>query len=139
MTLRNLACVAMAALALIMADATTARAVIQICDVMPSRCYYGSDGRFYYTPPGHPMPDFTKTPRGGAAQSPNKAAWGCFATDGKARGRSWGFPNRASALYGALSQCTKISTRGSCRVVGCRPSIHTNYESQAIWLTGMHR
>lgn len=132
MTLRkDWVCVAMAALALIMADATTARAVLDSCDVMPSRCRYGSDGRWYFYPPGHPMPD--------SGGTPNKTAWGCFATDGKARGRSWGFPNRASALYGALSQCTKISTRGKCRVVGCRPSIHTNYESQAIWLTGTHR
>lgn len=154
MTLRiNSVWAAMAALALIIMSVTTAGAAVQI-----------SDGRLHYEPPGYRMPDSTGTPRTRVAQSgnciggpwrchygpegrlhwgsvpnANRAAWGCFATDGKARGRSWSYPNRASALYAALSQCTKISTRGSCRVVGCRPSIHTNYESQAIWLTGVHR
>ena len=44
------ACI-VAALAVIVADVTSSRAAVQICDVMPERCYYGSDSRWYYRPP----------------------------------------------------------------------------------------
>jgi hypothetical protein len=150
MTLRiYLACAAMAALALIVTGVTTAGAAVEI-----------SDGRVSYEPPGYRMPDATGTPRTRVAQSgnclggpwrcrygpegrlhlnlgrvpgANRAAWGCGATDGKARGRSWNFANRAAASYRALSECAGKSTRGSCRIVSCRPSVHTSYEAIAIW------
>jgi hypothetical protein len=141
MSLRiDLACAVMAALALIVADVTSARAVVQICDVMPERCYYGSDGRWYYRPPPYPVPNFTGTPRNRAVRSPrNKtvrsrgpAAWGCGALGGESRGQSWGFSNRVAASQHALSECTKRST-GTCRLLGCSSSVHSQSEAQAIW------
>jgi hypothetical protein len=136
MTLRrDLASAAMATLAVIVSDVTTARA-IDICFVTPSQCYYGSDGRYYYSPPGYPL---TMMPGARAVRSPNGAAWGCGATDGEARGRSWSAPSRAVASYGALAACNKYSPQKSCRLVSCRPSVHTSDEAAAIWGTnGYH-
>jgi hypothetical protein len=120
----NLAYVAMAAVALMMSDVTAARA-LHFCDIYPNRCQYSASGKGYYYPLGYRMPSTA-----GTANS--TAAWGCVATDGKiARGRSWGFPNRLSATYGALSACAKRGT--SCRLISCNPSIHSNYESYAAF------
>jgi len=75
MTLRmDLACAAMAALALIVSDVTTARAFLDICDVMPERCYYKPDGGWYYTPPPYPVPNFTGAPPHHAVRSHNRGA-----------------------------------------------------------------
>jgi len=64
MTLRmDLACAAMAALALIVSNARAVYAAVQICDVMPERCYYKPNSGFYYTPPPYPAPAFTASPR----------------------------------------------------------------------------
>lgn len=149
MTLRiYLACAAMAALALIVTGVTTAGAAVQT-----------SDGRVSYEPPGYRMPDATAAPRTVVAQSgnciggpwrchygaegrlhfgarvpdANRAAWGCGATDGKARGRSWNSPNQAAALHAALAACDRFSPRGNCHVISCRPSVHTIYDAQRIW------
>lgn len=141
MTLRiDWACAAMATLGLLASDVKTARAVVQICDVMPSRCYYKSDGGWYYTPPGYRMPDFTGTPRSRAVRSPRnntirsheRAAWGCGAMSRESRQHSWGFPNRAAASHHALAECAKHST-GTCRLLGCSSSVHSQSEAQAIW------
>ena len=52
MTLRmDLACAAMAALALVVSDVRTLHAFVEICDVMPERCYYKPNGGRYYMPP----------------------------------------------------------------------------------------
>jgi len=118
------------ALALIISDVTAARAIPR-CYVMPSRCRYSGEGRYYFYAPGRHIPDSTGTPRTGA--------WGCGATDGKATGRSWGFPNQASASYRALSECTKRSARGSCRVVSCSASVHSYYEAHVTWFADAHR
>ena len=123
---KNLAYMAMAALTLMMADATAARAATKICDVMPWRCRYEPDGRNYYWSPGRHMPAYGAT---GAGTATGSQAWGCGATDGTARGRSWGFPNRAAASFRALSECAKRSTH--CHLVSCSPSIHNYYEAQA--------
>jgi hypothetical protein len=116
----------MAALALLIVDATAAHAATKICDVMPWRCRYEPDGRNYYWSPGRHMPAYGAT---GAGTATGSQAWGCGATDGTARGRSWGFPNRAAASFRALSECAKRSTH--CHIVSCSPSIHNYYEAQA--------
>jgi hypothetical protein len=132
MTLRmDLAYVALAALALLIADVTAVRAATKICDVMPWRCRYESDGRKYYWSPGRHMPAY-----GGGTATSNQA-WGCGATDGTAKGRSWGFPNRAAASFRALSECAKNSTH--CHIVSCSASIHNSYEAQATLIGVAHR
>jgi len=138
----------MAALALIVTGVTTAGAAVQI-----------SDGQVHYGPAGYRMPDATGTPRirvaqsgnciggpwrchygsegrlhwGARAPDANRPAWGCGATDGKARGRSWGFPNRPAAMYGALAACNRSSVQKTCRLVSCRAGVHSQFEAQAIW------
>jgi hypothetical protein len=154
MTLRiYLACAAMAALALIVTGVTTAGAAVQI-----------SDGRVYSEPPGYRMPDATGTPRTRVAQSgnciggpwrchygaegrlhwglvpnANRTAWGCGATDGNARSRSWNAPNRAAALNAALAGCDRLSPRGKCHVISCSPSVHTIHDAQKIWHPYVYR
>ena len=133
MTVRMvLAYVAMAALALMLSGVVAARAAVENCSIYPERCQYGANGVYYFYPQGYRMP----VP--GAATSANGAAWGCVATDGvaRARGRSWGYPNRTSASYGALSACAKRGT--SCRVVSCNASVHSNYESYVAF-SNVHR
>jgi hypothetical protein len=126
---------ALAALAVIIADVPTARAFLDACDVTPSRCQYGADGRWYFYPPGYRMPGSNEAPRGRAVQAPIRAAWGCGATDGKARGRSWGFPNRAAASYRALSECSKHGAPGRCRILSCSAAVHSQYEAHTLWFT----
>ena len=138
MTLRmDLAYVALAALALLIADVAAAHAATKIWDVMPWRCRYEPDGRNYYWSPGRHMPAYSATPSSGAGTASSGQAWGCGATDGQARGRSWGFPNKAAASYRALSECAKRSTH--CHIVSCSPSIHNYYEAQATLIGGAHR
>ena len=134
MTLRmDLAYVALTALALLIADVTAARAATKPCDVMPWRCRYNSDARRHFYPLGYRMPE-------GAATTPaTGGAWGCGATDGVVRGRSWGFPNKASASFRALSECTKRSTQASCRIVSCSASVHSYYEAHVTWFTEAQR
>jgi hypothetical protein len=141
MTLRiDLACAAMAALVLMTSNVTAAHAAaITPCDVMPTRCGYGSNGVLYFYPPGYGMPNSAETPRNGTVRSPNQAAWGCGATDGNARARTWNSPNRAAASYGALSACDRLSRRGTCRIISCRPSVHTIYDAQKIWRPYVYR
>jgi hypothetical protein len=123
---------AMAALALMISGVVAARAAVQNCSIYPERCQYGANGVYYFYPQGYRMPQST----GGSAT--NGAAWGCVATDGvaRARGRSWGYPNKTSASYGALSACAKRGT--SCRVVSCNASVHSNYESYVAF-SNVHR
>ena len=115
--------VAMAALALMLSGVAAARAAVQNCSIYPERCRYGANGVYYFYPQGYRMPQST----GGPATI--RAAWGCGATDGTARGRSWGFPNRTAASLRALSECAKRSTH--CHIVSCSPSIHNYDEAQA--------
>ena len=123
MTLRmNLAYVALAALALLIADVAAAHAAMRLCNAQPWRCRYSSDGRQYFYGENANRPISSAT-------SSTGAAWGCGATDGVARGRSWGFPNKAAASLRALSECAKRSTH--CHIVSCSPSIHNYYEAQA--------
>ena len=112
---------AMAALALMISGVVAARAAVQNCLSTRSAASTAPTGCIISTPQGYRMPQST----GGSAT--NGAAWGCVATDGvaRARGRSWGYPNRTSASYGALSACAKRGT--SCRVVSCNASVHSNY------------
>lgn len=63
-----------------------------------------------------------------------QAAWGCAATNGTATGRSWGFPNHAAASYRALAECAQRTSRGGCRIVGCRAAIDSSFDARAAWL-----
>jgi hypothetical protein len=133
MTLRMcLAYVAVATSALMVSD-VAAHAATKICDVMPWRCRYEPDGRNYYWSPGRHMPEYGSTHSTSAGASAGSPRWGCGATDGVSKGRSWGFPNRAAASYRALSECLKRGAPGSCRVVSCSPSVHNYYEAHATF------
>lgn len=130
MTLRmDLAYVALAALALLIADVAAARAAMRQCNAQPWLCRYSSDGRQYFHVEG------SRTTAGGTATS--SQAWGCGATDGTARGRSWNYPNRASASLRALAACARRSTH--CHIVSCSPSIHNYDEAQATLFGGAQR
>jgi hypothetical protein len=111
---------------------SAARAATKFCDIYPARCQYSGNGVNYYYPLGYRMPTSTAAPEAAA-----RAAWGCGATDGQARGRSWGFPNRTAASLRALSECAKRSTH--CHIVSCSPGIHNYYEAQATLIGGAHR
>ncbi len=131
MTLRmDLAYVALAALALLIADVAAAHAAMRSCNAQPWLCRYSSDGRQYFYAEGSNRPISSAT-------SSTGAAWGCGATDGTARGRSWGFPNKAAASLRALSECAKRSPH--CHIVSCSASIHNYYEAQATLVGGAHR
>ena len=131
MTLRmNLAYVALAAIALLIADVASAQAAMRLCNAQPWRCRYSSDGRQYFYGENSNRPISSAT-------SSTGAAWGCGATDGTARGRSWGFPNKAAASLRALSECAKRSPH--CHIVSCSASIHNYYEAQATLVGGAHR
>src|ERR1700726_1169047 len=129
--------VAMAALALMLSGVSAARAAVQNCSIYPERCQYGANGVYYFYPQGYRMPQSTGGPTAGSAQATTRAAWGCGATDGTARGRSWGFPNRAAASFRALSECAKRSPR--CHIVSCSPDIHNYYEAQATLIGAAQR
>jgi hypothetical protein len=140
MTLRvNLAYTATAALILLIADIAAAQAATKICDVMPSRCRYNADGRNYYWTPDRHMPAYGQGPStsvgAGAAASAATGAhnWGCGATNGTAKGRSWGFSNKAAASYRALSECSKRAPQGGCHVVSCSASVHSYDEAHVAW------
>jgi hypothetical protein len=125
---------AMAALILIIPGVTAAHAAaITPCDVMPTRCGYGANGRLYFYPPGYRVPNAGEPWGNRAVHFPERAAWGCGATDGKARGRSWNYTKRQAASYRALSECARKSVRGNCRIVSCRTAVHNSYEAIAIW------
>jgi hypothetical protein len=126
--------VAMAALGMIVSDVNAARA-LSFCDIYPDRCQYTPSGKGYYYPHGYRLP--SETPAFGAGNAASNQAWGCAATDGKATGGSWSFPNRASATYGALSACAKHG--GNCRIVSCSSSVHNAYEARAILFITAHR
>ena len=129
-----LAGAATAAMVLVISDFTAAHAAaVTPCDVMPTRCGYGPNGRVYFYPPGYRVPNAGEPWGNRAVRSPSRAAWGCAATDGKARGRSWNYANRQAAAYRALSECARKSTRGNCRIASCRPAVHNSYEAIAIW------
>jgi hypothetical protein len=139
MTLRmNLAYVALAALALLLADVATVRAAMVLCNAQPWKCRYSSDGRqYFYYGAGSRVSVSTATPSTGAGTATNSDAWGCGATDGTARGRSWGFPNKAAASFRALSECAKRSTH--CHIVSCSSSVHNYNEAGAILYSDAHR
>jgi hypothetical protein len=130
MTLRmNLAYVALATLVLLIANVAAARAAVRSCNAEPQRCRYSSDGRQYFHAFG------SRTTAGGAATGSH--GWGCGATDGTARGRSWNFSNRAAASFRALSECAKRSPH--CHIVSCSPSVHSYDEAQATLFGGAQR
>jgi hypothetical protein len=118
----NLAYVALAALALLIADVAAAHAAMRSCNAQPWLCRYSSDGRQYFHVEGSRVATSNAT-------SSTGAAWGCGATDGTAKGRSWNFSNKAAASFRALSECAKRSTH--CHIVSCSPSIYNYDEAQA--------
>src|SRR5215469_91894 len=112
----NWAYAAMAALALIFSDVAAAPAagVQTLCNAQPERCRYASNGVQYFYHTGKAMPT--------GVEGPHPAGtWGCAATDGTAKGRTWGFSNQAAASHLALSICERRSTSQSCRIVSCSP------------------
>jgi hypothetical protein len=119
----HLVYVAMAALALMISDVVAAHASMRLCNAQPWRCSYSSDGRQYFHLSG------TATPSTGAGAATTSQAWGCGATDGTARGRSWNFSNKAAASFRALSECAKRSAH--CHIVSCSASVHNYDEAQA--------
>jgi hypothetical protein len=129
----HVVCVTMAALALMIADVAASRAAVRSCNAEPWRCRYSSDGRQYFHPAGSGTSVSTATLSTGAGAASNGHGWGCGATDGTARGRSWGFPNRTAASYRALSECTKRSAHASCRIVSCSAAVHSYDEAQVAW------
>ena len=138
MTLRmKLAYVALAALAVLIADVAAVRAATKICDVMPWRCRYNPDGRNYYWTPDRHMPAYGAPPSTAGGTATSSHAWGCSATDGQARGRSWGFSNKAAASFRALSECAKRSAH--CHILSCSPAVHNYYEAQATLFSGANR
>jgi hypothetical protein len=127
MTLRmNMAYAAMAALALILTDVGAAQAMKVLCNVQPERCRYASNGTQYFYPSGRRMPTGTEGPQGGGT-------WGCAATDGVAKGRTWGFRNQAAASHLALSICERRSTTQSCRIVSCSSKVATSADAYATF------
>ena len=122
---------AIAALALMISGAAHA---LTFCDIYPNRCQYTPSGKGYYYPHGYRLP--SEMPGFGAGSAASTQVWGCLATGGAGRGRSWGYPNRLSASYSALSACAKRGT--GCRIISCNPSVHSNYESYAAF-HNMHR
>jgi hypothetical protein len=138
MTLRmNLAYVALATLVLLITDIAAAHAATKICDVMPWRCRYDPDGQNYYWTPDRHMPGYGQTSSTSAGTATSSQAWGCGATDGVARGRSWNFSNKAAASFRALSECAKRSAH--CHIIACSPSVHNYYEAQATLFGGAQR
>jgi hypothetical protein len=127
----SLAYVAIAALALITSGVRAAYA-LSFCDIYPNRCQYTPSGKGYYYPQGYRLPsEMPGFGAGNGASTQARGSWGCAATDGTAKSGSFGYPNRASAAYGALSQCAKHG--GNCRIIGCSSSVHNAYEGRAIF------
>jgi hypothetical protein len=122
----NLAGAAMAALALIVWDVAAAHAAKVLCNAQPERCRYASNGRQYFYPSGRPMPTGVEGPAGAGT-------WGCAATDGTAKGRTWGFRNQAAASHLALSICERRSTSQTCRIVSCSSKVATSGDAYAIF------
>ena len=140
MTIRmDLPYVAIAVLALMISDVAAARAATKPCDVMPERCRYNGLGRRVFYPQGYRMPDSAMTLPTGAGETTNRHAWGCGATDGVVRGRSWGFPNKIAASYRALAECARLSTHERCRIVSCSPLVKTYYDAHVTWFAGPPR
>jgi hypothetical protein len=58
----SVAYMAMASLAMLMADVAAARAQISPCDIYPDRCLYSGNGRYYFFAPGQHLPTSAVTP-----------------------------------------------------------------------------
>jgi hypothetical protein len=133
---------AMAAAALTIADVSAARA-LSFCDIYPQRCRYSPSGRGYYYPQGQRMPEGLEPAfieRNGTGNAARGSAWGCGATEGTSRRPvSWGYPSRAAAASSALEACTRGSTGGSCRVIGCSSGVRSREEARARWPRTAHR
>jgi hypothetical protein len=129
MTLRmNLTYAVMAALALVVTDVARAHAagVQTLCNAQPERCRYASNGTQYFYPTGRRMPT--------GVEGPHPAGtWGCAATDGTAKGRTWGFSNQAAASHLALSICERRSANQSCRIVSCSAKVQTSADAYATF------
>jgi hypothetical protein len=127
MTLRiNLTYAATAAVVLILSDIAAAHAAMRLCNAQPERCRYASNGRQYFYPTGRAMPTGVEGPAGAGT-------WGCAATDGTAKGRTWGFRNQAAASHLALSICERRSTGQSCRIVSCSAKVATSADAYATF------
>jgi len=134
MTLRtSLGFAAMAALALVVSGVTTVHAVVQICDVMPERCYYGSDGRWYYTPPPYPVPDFTRAPHSRANRAVRShGGWGCAYNSSAGVGRVWGGASKEEARIQTMHSCTVRSFK-QCRIIGCSANVYSKEDADKLW------
>ena len=70
---------------------------------------------------------------GAVPASPVQANWGCGATDGTVKARSWGFRNQSAASHRALAECEQKAERGHCRVVSCNPDVNSWYDAHVVW------
>ena len=133
MTLRHAVCLAMLGAALLTLEVRAAGAMGN-CAISAEACKYGSNGTLWFVPNGPaPGPRAVSLTTGGGRASSGEHGWGCGATDGAmAKGRSWGFSNRAAALYRALSECSRRTAR-SCHVISCSASVHSQAEVPLAW------
>jgi len=117
MTSRYVVCLAMIAAALLTLDVRAASAMGN-CQISVDACKYGAEGALWFgSPPG---------PRAGSGSS----SWGCGATDGRVKGGSYGYGNRAAASYRALAECARrTASGGGCHIISCSASIHSQAEA----------
>jgi hypothetical protein len=126
MTSRHVICLAMIVAALLTLDARVAPAALSNCTVYPDACKYGAHGLLWFLPNG----SLRARPRAGSGSS----SWGCGATDGRVKGGSYGYGNRAAASYRALAECARRTAGGGgCHIISCSASIHSQAEAVSAW------
>lgn len=112
-----------------MLDAQAARA-FSVCWLHPTDCKYNSGGQL--TIPFGGLPN----PYAGAHSAYARSThghWGCGATDGMAKGRSWGYGDRTAASYHALSACSRGGVHRHCHIVSCSASVGTRFDARSTW------
>jgi len=62
--------VVMASFAFMISDVAATRAQVTPCSIDPNICYYGNNGRYYWSPSGHRLQYGTATPSDGGARKP---------------------------------------------------------------------
>jgi hypothetical protein len=129
MTLRHVVCLAMIASALLTLDICIAGAQVHNCKVYLKDCHYGSDGRLRWERWAVRPVSLTSE---GSHSSGGDHRWGCGATDGTAKGRSWGYGNRTAASYRALAECSR-KTAGSCHIMSCSASVSSRADVPSAW------
>jgi hypothetical protein len=133
MTRRRVVCLAMAAAVLLGLDVRAVRAMVN-CNISANACMYGAHGKLWFVPNGWPRAarrtvSFTTE---ASRSSSGDHRWGCGATDGTAKGRSWGYSNKTAASYRALAECSR-KTSGSCHIMSCSASVYSQADAPSAW------